>query len=121
MQPEIRGCTLPTESHFPNSGYSFIAQEESFMTPTGICFVSRSNWPEYCRISTDIPVGSDYDTFLHAVEKFCDDMAAKGGRAIKIEVKPADLLAWCQARRLQVNPSSRSHYAATRLIELGDQ
>lgn len=49
------------------------------MQSVGICFVSRENWLEYCRISTDIPVGSDYETYLNAVEKFCAQFAAKGG------------------------------------------
>jgi hypothetical protein len=91
------------------------------MSRVGICFVSRENWPEYCRISTDIPAGSDYDSYLNAVEKFCADFAAKGGRAVKVDTDPAELLAWCKARNLVVNPSSRSHYAAFRLAQQDKQ
>jgi hypothetical protein len=88
------------------------------MQSVGICFVSRENWPEYCRISTDIPVGPDYDTYLNAVEKFCAEFAAKGGRAIRIETEPSELSAWCKTRNLEVNPSSRSRYAAMRMADL---
>jgi len=88
------------------------------MQSVGICFVSRENWLEYCRISTDIPVGSDYETYLNAVEKFCAQFAAKGGRALKIDTQPSELLAWCNERNMEVNPSSRSHYAAMRMAEL---
>ena len=88
------------------------------ITPVGHCFVSREEWPEYCRISTDIPVGSDYDTFANAVQKFGDEVVARGGRFIKIGVKPADILSWCQARGRQIDASARADYAAARLLDL---
>ena len=91
------------------------------MMSVGICLVSRQDWPEYCRISTDIPVGSDYDTYLKGVEELCDSMAAKGRRPVKLDVKPAELLAWCQERGLEVNSSSRSHYAAARIAGLNQK
>ena len=88
------------------------------MTPIALCFVSGEDWPEYCRISTDLPVGSDYDTWLNNLRKFRNNIVAQGGTPIQIDTKPADLLAWCQTRHVPVNPKSRALYAATRFIEL---
>jgi hypothetical protein len=68
-----------------------------------------------------MPVGSDYDPFVKAVRKFGDEVEAKGGRFVQIDIKPGDLLAWCQARGRQVNSESRSDDAATRLIEFKKQ
>ncbi|NLX99211.1 MAG: hypothetical protein GXY83_23995 [Rhodopirellula sp.] len=86
------------------------------MTPEiALCFVSRENWPEYCRISADIPDDSDYDTFLKGAQEFCDGVAADGGRAIKIHVDPGELLAWTQTEGVDVNSNSRARYAALQL------
>ena len=84
----------------------------------GLCFISREDWPEYCRVCADTPIGSDYDAWLKNVQQLCNGMAANGSRAVKIDVKPADLLAWCKARGLEVNSSSRANYAAARLAEI---
>jgi len=84
----------------------------------GHCFISREDWPEYCRSCSDTPVGSDYDAYLKDVQELCHGMAAEGCRVVKIDVKPADLLAWCQARGLEVNSKSRAEYAADRMREI---
>jgi len=86
--------------------------------PFGHCFISREDWPEYCRICADTPVGSDYETYLKDMEELCHGMAREGCRVVKIDVKPADLLAWCQARGREVNSKSRPEYAADRMREI---
>ncbi len=45
-------------------------------------------------------------------------MAREGCRVVKIDVNPADLLAWCQARGLEVNSKSRAEYASDRMHEI---
>ena len=84
----------------------------------GLCFISREDWPEYCRVCADTPVGSDYDAYLKDVQELCHGLAREGRLVVKIDVKPADLMAWCQARGLEVNSSSRANYAAARLAEI---
>jgi hypothetical protein len=87
------------------------------LMPVAILFCSEADWPEYCRISTD-PIFPDYGTYLKAVEEFCQRVAAQGGRAVKIDVDPAALLAWCRARGVEVNARSRADYAFARLVEI---
>ena len=65
-----------------------------------------------------LPVGSDYDAYLKDLEELCHGMAREGCRVVKIDVKPADLLAWCQARGVEVNSKSRAEYAADRIREM---
>jgi hypothetical protein len=84
----------------------------------GHCFISREDWPEYCRICADTPVGSDYDAYLKDLQELCHGLAREGRLVVKIDVKPADLLAWCKARRLEVNSKSRAEYAADRMREI---
>jgi hypothetical protein len=82
------------------------------------CFVSRDDWPEWCRISADIPAHADYDTWLKNVREHQQGAAAKGLRAVQVDVKPADLLAWCRGHGLNVNARSRARYAAVRGAEI---
>jgi hypothetical protein len=84
--------------------------------PVGICFVSRDDWPEYCRISTDIAADASYDKWLKKVEEICAGIKADGAQIIKVDTKPAELLAWCQARKLVVDRNSRAQYAAFRVM-----
>ena len=63
-------------------------------------------------------LGSDYDAYLKDVQELCHGMAREGCRVVKIDVKPADLLAWCQARGVEVNSKSRAEYAADRIREM---
>jgi hypothetical protein len=84
----------------------------------GHCFISREDWPEYCRICADTPVGSDYDAWLKDLQELCYGLAREGRLVVKIDVKPADLLAWCKARGLEVNSKSRAEYAADRMRDI---
>lgn len=87
----------------------------------GLCFVSRDNWLEYCRISDDIPNDSNYDTFLQSADKFCDNIASDGGVAVKIDVDPIALIAWARREGVHVNSNSRSRYAAMQLIKKNNE
>ncbi len=80
------------------------------------CFVSRSDWPAWRKINSDISI--DYDAFLERLKKFCEEVAKKGGRAVKVEVKPDVFLAWCRRTSRNIDATARGDYAATRLIEL---
>ena len=84
------------------------------------CFVSRDDWSEWRRINPDIPPGRDYDAFLKDLRKFCDHVAVKGGRAVKINVNPSDFLAWCRSTGRDINANARADYAAIRFIELNN-
>jgi hypothetical protein len=91
------------------------------MMSIGMLFFSRDDRPEYCRISADIDIDEDYDEYLSNVEKLLADLAERGLRVVKIETKPAELLAWCKAHRLEVDSSSRARYASERVSELDEE
>jgi len=82
------------------------------------CVVSRADWPEWVRINPDIPPGRNYDAFLEDLAQAYQGAIEDGGRAVKVDVKPAEFLAWCRKTGRNVKASSRAAYAAFRLIEL---
>lgn len=89
------------------------------MTPTiAHCTVSRSDWPEWLRINADLPADFKYDAFLEKLGDFCDSVAAEGGRAIKINVNPADFADWCRIRGCEIDTRARASYAAAMFAKL---
>jgi hypothetical protein len=84
----------------------------------GFCFVSREDYPEFRRISVDGDAMADeYDGFVTHIEKFQSEMKKQGGAAIKLYIKPEELLAWCESKGRPVDSNARAEYAARRLIE----
>jgi hypothetical protein len=79
---------------------------------------AREDYEEWCGISTDLPPDASYDQWLENIKQFRERVASQGGRAIQIDVKPAELLAWCKEMSRDDNASARAAYAATRFAQL---
>jgi hypothetical protein len=79
------------------------------------CFVSREDWPEWCRVNPDI--AGDYDVFLKGLAKFCQDIEAEGGIVVKVNVQPSEFVAWCAHRGRNIDSKSRAAYAAFRMVK----
>ena len=82
------------------------------------CGCSRDDWPEWVKINTDLPPDATYDNWVSNIKQFRERIAAQGGIAVQIDVKPAEFLAWCQANGRDVNSSARANYAAFRFAQL---
>ncbi len=86
-------------------------------TPIGHCRVSREDWGEWIRINQDL-AGADYETFSEQLRRFCDDVAERGERAVVVDVKPADFLAWCRKSGRNVDADARALYASVKIAEM---
>ena len=77
------------------------------------CFVTRGDYDEFRRISVDgDSMPAEYDVFASNVQQFLDRIQNQGGAAVKMYIKPAELLAWCRAQGRDVDSNSRAEYAA---------
>lgn len=85
--------------------------------PVAFCFVSPEDWPEFCRISEDISDDAPYENWSKKITEMEIAFKEKGVALVRVYTKPADLLAWCQAKGLKVDSPARSQYAATKVME----
>jgi len=82
-------------------------------TPMSHCFVAAEDYAELKRISIDgHTMASDYTVFAKKVQDFLDSVNNQGGFAVKVYIKPAELLAWCEERGRPVDSSARAAYSA---------
>jgi predicted aminopeptidase len=81
------------------------------------CFVEREDWSEWLRINTDMSGEADYDNWALQLDKFRQEVVARGGQLENVTVRPAEFAAWCAANGKEADSNSRANYAATKLAE----
>jgi hypothetical protein len=60
----------------------------------------------------------DYAVYVKRINDFQQSIATKGEVLVKVQIKPAHLLAWCKNQGREVDASGRAAYAASRDLTL---
>jgi hypothetical protein len=89
-----------------------MAKSAAVKKPAVIGFVSRENYHEYraaCVEGAALP--SDYGAFMKEYNQQIQNLRAEGISPTQMNIKPADLVAWCKANGRAVDSKSRIEYA----------
>jgi hypothetical protein len=80
---------------------------------TGIAWYQRSEWPLLLSLSTDgDTLERTYDEWRVAAEAMFDQMEERDMAVEKVQVRMAELAAWCAAQGRPLDESARADYVA---------
>jgi hypothetical protein len=82
-------------------------------SPVIVCLVSPEDYGEFRRVCVDqhtLPL--DYGDYVKTTQELLESAASQGILAVKMYVKPAELVAWCWDRRRPVGSKARADYVA---------
>ena len=77
------------------------------------CFVAKEDYEDFRSSCTDgQEMSVDYDVFSAKSRHFQQALHDEGVVAIKVYIKPAELVAWCRSHGREINADGRRAYAA---------
>lgn len=80
--------------------------------------VAEEDFEEFRRVCADGSAIPDYPIFADNAIKFAEKVIRRGGVAVKVYMKPAELAAWCRANGRSVDANARRDYALFRFNEM---
>ena len=79
----------------------------------GVAWYAEAEWQELREIASDPEIlEPTYGDWLRVYEKGLRDLAAAGVEPERVEVRVADLRAWCQAQHRPLDGAARAAFAA---------
>ncbi len=80
-------------------------------SPAVVAFISREDYIEYRSVCDDGDVmPSDYKVFLRDYNQQLGELRASGVSPTQMNIKPADLVAWCKANGHAIDSKGRTAY-----------
>lgn len=78
----------------------------------GLVWYTRENYPRILDVMEDRDVLPDtFDDWQHRAEEGRKKLFSQGFAVLKVQLDADEFVAWCRARALHVDASSRSAYA----------
>lgn len=80
--------------------------------PVVHCFVAPEDYQDLRLVSADgAGMAESFEAYAVEVEKFLEYQRAQGSIAVKMYIKPADLVAWCRREGRAIDSRARAAYA----------
>lgn len=79
----------------------------------GFCWYRREDYARIRKLMSDgHKLPATFDSWLEQAQKGLQRFEGQGGVALKVYLDPTEFTAWCSARRLKLDSSARTQYAA---------